>query len=268
MKKFVVLSTIVMFYAHASHAVVSFNGSYSQNFDSLGTSGTAWVNDSTITGWSLFRGPSNAPVAISSILTGSGSVNTGSFYNFGTTNASDRAIGGSGAGGAYFGSPSSGAVAGFITVALQNISGTTYESFAVSYTGEQWRDGGAATPVAQTMVFEYGFGSTFTAVSTWATAGSGFNFSSPVFLNTGSGAAVDGNVAGQVTGIGGTVSSLSWNNGDTLWLRWIERNDAGNDHALALDGFSFTATAVPEPSSVALAAAGGFAFLFAFRRRR
>lgn len=36
---------------------VSFTGSYSEDFDALPASGTsvAWTNDSTLTGWSLFR---------------------------------------------------------------------------------------------------------------------------------------------------------------------------------------------------------------------
>jgi len=118
------------------------------------------------------------------------------------------------------------------------------------------------------MVLEYGFGSTFAAVTTWTAAGSAFNFTSPVFVNTGSGVTVDGNVAGQVTGLGGTISSLTWNNLDTLWIRAIEKNDAGNDHSLAIDNFSITATAVPEPATVALASLGGLACLVAMRRKR
>jgi hypothetical protein len=39
---------------------------------------------------------------------------------------------------------------------------------------------------------------------------------------------------------------LGWNAGDTLWLRWVERNDAGNDHGLAIDNFEL-ATGIVEP---------------------
>jgi hypothetical protein len=96
------------------------------------------------------------------------------------------------------------------------------------------------------MVFEYGFGATIGSVS-WTTPGGAFDWSSPV---TGSpGAAVNGNVAGRVTGVGGTIGSLTWNDGDTLWLRWTERNDVDSDHGLAIDDFSLSArgdVAVPE----------------------
>ena len=90
------------------------------------------------------------------------------------------------------------------------------------------------------MVFEYGFGSSFNTVASWATPGGLFDFSSVV--NSASSATVDGNTTGLVAGRGGAVSSLSWAATDTLWLRWAERNDAGNDHGLAIDNFYFTAS--------------------------
>jgi len=240
---------------------------YNQNFDSLAStgSGIAWVNDTTISGWDLFRGPAPG-TAIPTYTTGAGTVNTGSFYSFGSAGSTERALGGLASGGAYFGSPASGAVAGWIAVSLVNNSGSAINSFSVQYDGEQWRDGGAATPTAQTMVMELGVGSSFTTVSSWAAAGSGFNFTSPVYANLTTGAAVDGNVAGKVAAIGGTVSSLTWNNGDTLWVRWIENNDAGNDHGLAIDNFQFTAV-VPEPSTFALVGLG-LAGLMVSRRRK
>ena len=33
---------------------------------------------------------------------------------------------------------------------------------------------------------------------------------------------------------------MNWANNDTLWFRWIERNDAANDHGLAIDDFSLS----------------------------
>ena len=101
------------------------------------------------------------------------------------------------------------------------------------------------------MVLEYGFGSTFSTVSSWTAPGGNFDWSSPVVGSTA--AALDGNVAGLVPGKGGTISNLTWPAGGTLWLRWIENNDVGNDHGLAIDDFSFSTVAaavVPEPASL------------------
>ena len=228
---------------------------YTQDFNTLVQSGTgqAWSNNSTLTGWFLYRQPAPG-TDITTYNAGTGSSNAGNFYSFGSSATdSDRALGGVGSGGAYFGSPSTGSVAGWIAVGITNSTGQALSSFTMTYNGEQWRDGGAATPTAQTMVVEYGFGTSFTTVASWTPAGSGFNFTSPVFANTSTGAAVDGNTAGLIAGLGGSVST-TWNTGDTLWIRFVETNDAGNDHGLSVDNFNFAAFAasVPEPSTYAL----------------
>jgi len=150
-------------------------------------------------------------------------------------------------------------------VAIQNSTPTALTAFTVGYRGEQWRDGGAASPAAQTMTLQYGFGTSFADVTTWTAPGASFNFTSPVFSNTGGGAAVNGNVAGLKSGRGGTVTGLSWAASSTLWIRWIENNDAGNDHGLAIDDFTFSA--VPEPSEYAALAGAGLIGFAVWRRR-
>src|SRR5215213_9216735 len=92
-------------------------GSTTQNFDSLANSGTnnPFVNattvtagDSTLEGWSLFN---FVNVPISAYNAGAGTSTTGIFYIFGSDTAADRALGGLGSGGNYFGAPASGTVA-------------------------------------------------------------------------------------------------------------------------------------------------------------
>lgn len=260
MSKAFVTALAVAGMAAAANGAISFTGTtYTQNFDTLATTGTAnaWANDSTLSGWSLFRGPVSGPVAIATYAAGTGSSNAGAFYSFGL--AGDRAFGGAASGAAYFGSPATGSVAGWLAISFTNNTAGSLSEFTLGFDGEQWRNGGNAT--AQSMVLEYGFGATFETVSSWNAPGGAFNFTSPVVGTTG--AAVDGNVAGLVAGLGGTVSSLNWNVGDTLWFRWIENNDAGNDHGLAIDNLSFIAT--PAPGSIALL---GLAGLVAGRRKR
>lgn len=232
---------------------------YSQSFDGLATAGTAnaWVNDSTLAGWSAFTWL-NAPVA--TYAAGNGSNTTGAFYSFGT--GADRAWGGLGSGGTYFGSPAQASVAGYIALALVNGSAVAYDSFTISFSGEQWRNGGNAT--AQSMVLEYGFGNSFTTVTAWTAPGGNFTWTAPVATATA--ATVDGNVAGLVANRGGTVGT-NWAPGDTLWVRWIENNDSGNDHGLAIDNLSFSVTAVPEPGTYALLLAGLGVVGFLARRR-
>jgi len=260
MKRSIAAFSLSLALAQSAYCQVSFGGglSYSQDFDTLATSGNAnaWSQNTTIGGWYLFQYTGGN---IADINAGPGSSNSGHFWSFGTGTATERALGGVASANTYFGSPgpASGAVAGYIAVGLQNTSGSTLDSFTISYDGEQWRDGGATTPVAQTMVLQYGFGATYAGVTTWNVPAGNFDFTSPVFVNTTTGAAVDGNAAGKVTARGGTISSLAWNNSETLWVRWLENNDAGNDHGLAIDNFSITATvAVPEPTVASLAAIG------------
>jgi hypothetical protein len=243
-------------HATSAWAVVSYTGgTYTQDFDTLITSGTnqAWANDSTIPGWSLFRQPAPG-TAIATINAGTGSSNTGNFYSFGVEGVNaltDRALGGVASGGAYFGSPSSNNTAAWIAVALTNDTASTITSFTATFDGEQWRDGGVAVattlPSAQTMVVEYGFGATFETVATWTAPGAAFDFTSPIFVvATNTGVALDGNdAANRTAGKGGTVSDVLWEPAATLWIRWTEKNDPSNDHALAIDNFSLSTGAGP-----------------------
>jgi PEP-CTERM motif len=248
--------------AHATISVSSPAFVYNQDFNSLTTTtGTtvAWANDSTLAGWSLFN---VAGAAITTYGADDGGSNTGAFRSHGGAGSTERALGGVASGGAYFGSPVADTVAGYIAVAFTNTSGVALSGFNLSFNGEQWRNGGNTS--AQTMALQYGFGASFGAVSNWVAPGGNFDWTSPVVGATA--AAVDGNAAGRVTGLGGVVNT-NWTAGNTLWVRWIEKNDLGNDHGLAIDDLKLTVTAVPEPETWALMLAGVGAMVFVARRR-
>ena len=255
MIKTIIASAALAALALPAQAVVSVTSpsfTYAQSFDSLATTGTAnaWVNDSTITGWSLF---SNTGASVATYRADAGGSNTGALYSYGTGTTTDRALG----------SVASGSFTGAFAVAFTNTTGGTLDSFTLDYSGEQWRNGGNTT--AQKLTVEYGFGSSY-ATAAWTAAGSGFNFTSPVATATA--AAVNGNTAGLVTGLGGTVAT-TWSAGDTLWVRWVDINDSGNDHGLAIDNLSFSVTsAVPEPGTYAMLLAGLAAIGFMVRRRQ
>jgi hypothetical protein len=250
---------------------------YFENFDTLGSTGLEhpWANDSTILGWSLFRVTSNVnstPVAITKYLVSDGTVDEGRFYSFGAGSASDRALGGVGK--STFGdgpgteqvAVNNNAVAGWIAVSFVNNSAATITQFTVGYDGEQWRDAGDnQPPVAQTMVFEYGIGSTFAGVPSWTQPAGNFDFISPVFTTTQG--AINGNTVGLDEDLGGS-RNITWLPGDTLWLRWIEWNDNAFDHGMAIDNFSFSVTAVPEPGAALFGgvACGAAAIVILIRR--
>ncbi len=251
--------------AQAGVSITLDASNYSQNFDTLtpSTSTQTFANDSTLQGWSLFNG-TGAP--ISSYAADTGGSNAGSFRSFGASAGADRALGGVTSGGTYFGSPASGAVAGYIALALDNNTGFTMGSVILQYTGEQWRNGGNTS--AQSIVMQYGFGASFAAVTNWTAAGSSFNFTSPTTGSTA--AALDGNAAAnRVSGLGGVLENLDWANGDTLWLRWQYTNNVGNDHGLAIDDLSLGVLPlpVPEPAGAPLLLAGLAALGMMVRRR-
>ena len=244
MKKILfILTSVVVFEISASAQIGISSGtttySYDQNFNGLPSTGTVtWVNNSTIEGWSLFKTTSSTPVT--SFDTGTGSGTTGNFVSFGSTGSSDRALGGLGSNNFNGSTTASGTVSGYIALSFLNNSGGATSSFTLNYDGEQWRNAGVTS--THTTLFQYGFGSSFTGVTSWTAAGSGFNFTSPIATTTGTGA-LDGNAtANRSAARGGTVSGLNWANGSTLWLRWLETNESGNDHGLAIDNVSFSTT--------------------------
>lgn len=247
--------------AQAAISVDTVDFAYTQTFDSLTTStvATPWSNNGTLAGWYLYT---STLADAATLVAGTGASNAGSFYSFGDSGSSDRALGGTASGGAYFGGPASAAVAGYIAVAFTNNSGSALDGFTLNFNGEQWRNGGNTN--AQPMVLEFGVGATLGTVSGW-TAAPGLSWSSPVF--SASAAAVDGNGAGLVAGLSSGFTGLAWASGDTLWIRWTERNDIGNDHGLAVDNLSLTVSAVPEPGQLALMLAGLAAVGFVARRR-
>ncbi len=240
--------------AHAGLTVGSASYTYGQSFDTLATTGTtnAWANDSTIAGWSLFK--TNTTTPVTTYIGDSGTSNTGGIHSYGSS--ADRALGSIGSGSFPL---------GWIAVSFTNASGAALSGFNIGFDGEQWRNGGNTS--AHSMVMEYGFGATFDAVGAWTAPGGNFSWTSPVIGATA--AAVDGNVAGLQAGRGGAVTT-DWAAGDTLWVRWIEVDNTGADHGLAIDNVSFSvvAAAVPEPQSYALLLAGLACVGFIARRRK
>ena len=253
--------------AQADVSVTSSSFSYAQNFNTLGTHAadtgnggtiyTNWVNNSTIQGWSWLKSDGTGTTSYIADASRGGYGALAYFHALGAAGSTDRSMGILTAAGDD--------TTGFMALSLKNNSGSSLGSFTLGYAGEQWRQGTSNMPNMLTV--EYGFGSSFTGVTNWTAAGAGFNFSTPVQGGT-TVASVDGNAAGYVSGLGGTVSGLNWNNGDTLWIRWTALATDQAD-SMGIDDVTLSvAAAVPEPSSYALMLAGLGAVGLLLRRRR
>jgi hypothetical protein len=279
-KLFVVLGSVSAFSLVANGQILLSGGlTYSQNFDSMSNSPAAgsatWTDNATpgLEGWYASRaftgGTTSAygPFAYTGYRIGDGSANNGTIWSFGTIGATDRALGSLGSG-----TPKT----NVFGVLFKNDTANIVDTLTIGYTGEQWRNGG--NTVVQTLAFSYqtsaiGFTSPIgvdSAPNNGWVAFTALSFNSP---NTASATQVtlDGNNAANRTVFGSTVlTGVSLNPGDSIFLRWLDIDDSGNDHGLAVDDFSFSANAVvaPEPSTAALAGLAAFGLVCWRRVRR
>lgn len=215
--------------------------SYSQNFNTLASAGTGniWTDNSTIPGWYATRTTYNAA---------NGSSNAGALYSFGSTGSTERALGSVGSG-------STGTI--FYGARFKNNTGTTITSLKISYTGEQWRNGGNAS--AQTVNFTYQSATSVTTLAggSW-TPVSELNFISPVTGTTA--ATLDGNVIGtNAVLISYTINGLNIPAGDEIMIRWEDADHSGADHGLGIDDFTIEANPsdLTAPGFTTLAPASG-----------
>lgn len=218
-----------------SQVSITGTGSYSQNFDGLLNTGTniPWTDNSTILNWYSQKSTAAAMVYDAA----AGTSNAGKLYSFGTVAAFERALGTVGSGG--FGNGAHG-------VQLQNNSGSLINNFSVSYTLEQWRDGGNPVPVAQQIQVYYQVSSALIAsltpgTNTIWTQVPALMTASPIFNIAAS--ALDGNLpANRVSLTTISIPGLVLNNGEYLMLKWEDPNHAGNDHGLSIDDVSIAWT--------------------------
>lgn len=214
-------------YLSAQVTLTAINTAKTENFDGITATGTAVPS-----GWSAVKasGTSTAAVGSSLALTVySTASNAGAAYNAGTPAAADRCIG----------SLASGALTPRFGVGFQNNTGATVTSIDLSGVMEQWRTGSSAT-VNEKLNFEYSFNATSIAdaTATWLPL-AGMDLNEKLTATT-TAAAVDGNLPANQTAISGTINSITWANGATLYIRWTDTDDTGSDGIYAIDDFSIT----------------------------
>ncbi len=222
-------------------------GNYLQNFNGLPNAGTFTLTGQSqyldsvpivatnAQGWQIANTVGSTSVA--RFAFGTGSSTTGSVVSYGASNSTERALG----------SLATSTTIGAFGLILVNQTGSMLSSFSLSYTGEQWRNGGSGT--ADTLAFSYAVGADdilSPGTGSFVNAAS-FNFVSTT-VGTTSGA-IDGNAAANRRVISSTVNNLQWLAGQRLVLRWRDTDDAGSDDALAIDDLVFSAS--PPPAMIA-----------------
>lgn len=224
---------------------MSATGSYTQNFNSLSSTTAAtptWTDNSTIANWYAQRDGSG-----STYIVGTGSSATGGFYSFGSTSASDRALGSVGSG-----TPGNMAWG----VLLRNTSGYTITDIKIAYTGEQWR---VANATAQTATFWYKTSSSSITNLNPGTSNTGWTSISALDFtsvqNSSTAAALDGNNSSNRTAFSATsIPSLSLVNNDYIMLRWSDIDHTGSDNGLSIDDVTISWTVSSTPPNVVVTA--------------
>lgn len=270
-----VVALVVVGVASSANAI-NFSGSYAENFDSIGPTGTA-----VPTGWQIGHfspvvnvngtGGDGLAIVSEALLTGvpedgytiiknglGGGGANGQAINYGhSSNSSDRAIGNV---------PRTNYGDHLIQVDFINTTGAPITEFSVTYTGEQWSNAqGTSGNGAEKIRFFYNPSaalSGFVAVSTLD-----FTALKNAPLADGPYLALNGNLAENRTTLTATItpaSAIPVNGAFSLrWLDWNE--NATTDHGLAIDDFQLNATVSPEPASLALLGLGAVTLL---KRRR
>jgi regulation of enolase protein 1 (concanavalin A-like superfamily) len=249
---------------------------YAQNFNSLPNPGATTVNSDnpvTINGLVYSLGDPfafGAPIADSGdgglglpfALSGwygwaaseaklgasAGDQTTGGVISFGPTNSAgtNRALG-------LLATSSTGPTA--FAAKFVNLSGAALNVLSLSYTGELWRQSGAAKTMSLGYYLDPTATNVFsTNVTAWVTS------LDPSFP-TGPEGAQDGTAPANQIGLSVTNQAIGeWTPGGALWLVWLMADPTGKGQGLAIDNLSFSASALPVLT--AQAAGGGVEVLW------
>jgi hypothetical protein len=276
MKRIIAIIGAVVITSVAAQAQVLLSSglTYSQNFDTFATSSSSvsgtmsWTDNSTLLGWYARRtattssGPYGS-FTYATLRVSIGTDNNGSVYDYGSVSSTDRAMGSIGSGTIK---------SNAFGVEIKNDRAVAVNLDSISYNGEQWRLGQGNISSTNYLWFFYRTSSSPIIdpeplpTSTW-TPFNALTFTNRVFATATSdaGVALDGNA--NSVAISSTLTGVTLNPGDEVFLRWVDPDEAGNDMGMAIDNVQVTFSEVPEPSTAVL---GGLAFfgLIAWRRFR
>lgn len=210
---------------------------YTETFDAMGSAGTNFLP-----GWTGIRFAGTGTVgAVLTMAVTDGSATSGNVYNVGASASEERA----------FGTLGSGTTVPQFGASFFNNTGSGIVQVSLTGVMEQWRSGSNAT-ANETVIFEYSLDATDLTTGTWAPLTT-FDLVEKL-TGSATAAAVDGNLTENKTAISGTIASISWAPGASMWIRWTDANDFGSDAILAIDDFNMTVTTgtvvtKPEPTN-------------------
>lgn len=220
---------------------------YTQDFNSLPTASGSWTDNSSLPGWYANR--------TAFTTTGGGGSSTGVLYNYGTSSgSSDRSLG------SLPNTTSDNVIFG---LRLVNNTGATITGFDVDFIVEQWRRD--TSPNSQvTLSYQI-----FAADAGSVDAGSWTTVVTATPSVTGAGGSIVGNLVENQLAMAESISSIAWEDGQELWVRWAFAKTSGSNIHIAIEDFSLSVNAIPEPATAAtLLGLLGLAAMVAHRRRR
>jgi hypothetical protein len=254
-------------------AQISFTGNYSENFNSWpkeddpgvveGIS-MAWTDNTTKLGWYQGRslGAGQTIFGNSELLIGQAPGLRG-LNSLGMPFDTDRAVG-SGLGDDV----EDGLAVLYWGFRLQNNTGHTIDSVDIQFDVENWLQprNDEEVPAEQNTTFgQFRVGGTNFRLQDFTNAPQ-FNL---VSLPTVDGlpGPLNGNLPQNRSHLSATLSSLNWQAGQSLWVRWRDPDNLGRDAIFGIDNLNVLEGApVPEPASLLMFAAGSA--LLAMRKRR
>jgi len=216
----------------AQVSLTELSPAYTEDFSGLPLTGSVtWSNNSTVPGW---YASTDATPLVTSLGTSSGTSVSGGLFSFGNT--ADRALGFIATNG-FVGSSGTGKA--YLGIRIKNDGTRKIHKLTLVWTGEQWRRENNAVQHTLAPAWQQSSGPiTNLTAGTWTSVSPGFT--SPV-TGAVTGIALDGNLpANRSAGLTSDLN-LVLDPGGEVMIRWVDLNDSGSDHQMAIDDISVSA---------------------------
>ena len=244
----------------SANAAYNFTGSIiTENFDTLPITNVLNAFSATIGAQAVVTGSgfdgtkiSGTGTTATPLTADAGTGISGAVYSYGAATVAERAVGSIASGSNVMGF-------GF---QLTNGASDAIDSVTVSFTQENWRTSSTTLNIVLASYSTSSTSSTYLSDTVGFTLASALDLVGPAFSAT---QPLDGNLVANQAARTLTVTGLNIPPGSSIFFRWQDANEAGNDAGLAIDDLSISATLIPEPTTLGLIAAGS---VLALRRRK